>query len=162
MFIRLYQIACRAQKRSNILLSRLLLLFLAALGVCMALPLSIAHLDTGETCPNVIVIPACYIVSAGYASILASAIFFKTRHNEKLFGVGWTAVFVTAACGTIVEAIFGSSCASGPFGIPQCVISLALAIVIGSLYIRIWFQLMLNDILPEISHFEMEALFEED
>jgi len=109
---------------------RILLIAITAFGTFAGIKLSISHFNTGETCPILGIIPACYIVLIGYALMLIAATFKLSR---KLFYLGWTPVFLLAAAGVTLEIVSGSICPVGAMGIPQCFISLAMVISCAAL-----------------------------
>ena len=115
-------------------LARSALIVLAGLGTVAGLRLSIEHLQHGEVCPVLGPIPACFIVFAGYALILAAAIFIKRGHAKKLFYTGWTPVFLLALMGVTLELTKGHVCPEGAFGIPQCFFSLAMVLACLGLF----------------------------
>ena len=54
--------------------ARYLLIAISLFGTYAGAKLSISHFQTGETCPTLGPIPACYVVLAGYAIILLSTV----------------------------------------------------------------------------------------
>lgn len=111
------------------------LILLSLLGTFAGANLSLEHLQTGETCPMLGPIPACFVVFAGYALILVNAIFASRLNRKTLFFIGWSPIFLLAAMGVSLE-IFGQNiCPPGAFGVPQCVYSLAMALLCLGLFI---------------------------
>jgi len=109
------------------LLFRILLIGLAAIGVFGGGSLSLSHWHTGDTCPMLGPLPACYLVFAAYSLVVISAL-LPTGHFNKLFYVGWTPIFALAFIGVILHTFVGDTCPVNENGLPQCYLSLALAI----------------------------------
>ena len=115
--------------------ARYALVLLALLGTSAGASLSIEHFQTGETCPMLGPIPACFIVFAGYGLISLNAILASKLDLKSLFFLGWTPIFLLAAMGVSLE-IFGQDvCPPGAFGIPQCFYSLAMALLCLGLFL---------------------------
>ncbi len=108
--------------------AQIVLIGLSALGTYGGGALSLGHMQTGETCPMLGALPACYIVFIGYALILCFAV-FPHKVRSSVFYIGWTPIAGLATMGVILELIRGETCPPGPAGIPQCFLSLALAIM---------------------------------
>lgn len=72
-------------------------------------------------------LPACYLVFAAYSLVAISA-FLRTDYFKKLFFVGWTPIFGLAFIGAILHTFIGDTCPVDENGVPQCYLSLALAI----------------------------------
>ena len=110
-------------------ISYYVLIVLAALGTLAGGRLSLAHMQTGETCPTLGPIPACLIVFIGYALVLISVTIGPKAKRKLLFFIGWTPVFALAAFGVSLE-IFGQDiCPIGALGIPQCFYSFAMVLL---------------------------------
>ncbi len=105
---------------------RVLLSVLALPGLLGGLFLSIEQLTAGDICPMLGPVPACYIVFAGYALILAAA-WTPRSVAWRLFLAGFAPVGGLAAAGTGLEIIQGDVCPQNEGGIPQCYLSLAFA-----------------------------------
>jgi len=115
--------------------ARYALIVLSLLGTLAGASLSIAHLQTGETCPTLGPIPACFIVFAGYGLILVNAVFASKLNRKTLFFLGWTPIFLLAGAGVSLELIGQDICPPGTLGIPQCFYSLAMVLLCLGLFI---------------------------
>jgi len=109
-------------------LYRLLLVLVSGFGALAGLSLTVSHIQTGEVCPHLGPVPACYLVLAAYAMILASAFTLQKPIGTRLFFIGWITVFGLAASGVVMELAVGETCPPGPAGIPQCFISFSMAV----------------------------------
>ena len=109
-------------------LYHLLLVLVSGFGTLAGLSLTVGHIQTGEVCPSLGPIPACYLVLAAYAMILASAFTLQKPIGTRLFFIGWLIVFGLATSGVVMELIVGETCPPGPAGIPQCFISFSMAL----------------------------------
>ena len=105
---------------------RITLLLLAGLGTLAGAQLSLSHLETGQTCPLIGALPACFVVLAGYCSVLLATVWYRMTFAWQLFLLGWVPVFVLASVGVVTEIVNGGICPEGPFGVPQCFFSLAM------------------------------------
>lgn len=114
--------------------SRILLLVLSVFGTLAATQLVVSHLQTGAACPLLGLIPACYIVAIAYALIFVSGLVINRRHSVKLFLAGWASVFGIAVIGVALELMRGDTCPAGPANIPQCYISLTMALMCAVLF----------------------------
>ncbi len=105
---------------------RLCICTLALVGLIGVLPVGFAQLTERAVCPHLGPVPACYVVTLAYLSVLISAI---NRRNWKpsLFFCGWIPLFLLAATGTGFELFNGSTCPRTGSGLPKCYLSLALA-----------------------------------
>jgi hypothetical protein len=98
----------------------------------------------GLSCPNIFVMPICYVVTLAYGLMLGSLIAKHNNYKHHLFCIGWGSAFVIALLASLAE-FFGSGgvCpsssgglrAGASAGIPLCYISLALLLVILLLFI---------------------------
>ena len=110
------------------ILFRALLIAAASLGAYQGGALSLEHLHTGEACPLLGPIPACMLVFAGYAAITISALLPRGWFT-KLFYLGWTPVFGLALVGAVLHTFVGDTCPVSENGVPQCYMSLGLAVL---------------------------------
>lgn len=121
------------------LLSTILRIGLA--GVCLwvlsrIVPISIAQFETGNSCPKVLTVPACYVVTFGYsAMLLAAAIWW--RNLKWVFLAGAVPVFLIAMTGTAVEISGTPICPRSDFGLPLCFVSLAIVLGVSALFLAI-------------------------
>lgn len=111
------------------LLFRALLIGAASLGAYEGGALSLEHLHTGEACPLLGPIPACMLVFAGYSAIIISALLPRAWF-AKLFYFGWLPVFGLALVGAVLHTFVGDTCPVNESGMPQCYMSLGLAVLI--------------------------------
>lgn len=114
---------------------RALLTLAALLGLWAGGVLSLAHLKTGEVCPMIGPVPACFVVLAGYTLIFAAAWAPRTA-APFVFAAGFTQVFGLAATGVALELAHGDICPKTSGGIPQCFLSFALAALTLILFLR--------------------------
>ena len=114
--------------------ARYALIALSLLGAVAGASLSLTHLQTGETCPVLGPIPACFIVFAGYGLIFVNAVFTTKLNRKGLFFLGWTPIFILAGTGVSLEIMGQDICPPGALGIPQCVYSLAMALLCLGLF----------------------------
>ena len=118
------------------MLWRILLSLVAGLGVWGGVTLSLAHMETGETCPMLGPIPACHLVLVGYLLMLISA-WTPTRLRSFDFWFGWTLVFGLALVGSALELMQGDVCPKSAGNIPQCYFSLAMTLAALVFYLRL-------------------------
>jgi len=79
------------------------LLAIACLVVMSGIvPISITHFHTGDVCPKLGPIPACYLVSVAYAAMAIAAMVWW-RDLKWLFFIGAAPVILLAATGTTLE-----------------------------------------------------------
>lgn len=125
------------QRMSKPFIFRFVLVALAALGFYAGASLSLAHFNTGETCPFIGPLPACYVVGLGYFLILTAALVTPLPKRHLVFYLGWVPVILLALIGVSLEIIQGETCPAGGLGIPQCFYSLAMAALCWLLF-RLW------------------------
>lgn len=116
-----------AGKSNAVNLPRIGLLLISAFGLFAGAQLSFSHMQSGETCPVLGPLPACYLVLAGYLAVFIAASFIRRPWSRKLFYMGLLPVFLLAAIGVTLELVQGETCPPGAMGIPQCFFSLAMA-----------------------------------
>lgn len=120
------------------------LLVLLAAGFLGALKVSIANF-IGTSCPQIGIIPICYVVLVAYGLMIASAVIRHNGCKHYFFCAGWSTAFVIALLGSIAEITSGGGVCptSGGGGIrgaasgsvPLCYASLAMLIVILVLFL---------------------------
>jgi len=108
---------------------RIALLVLALFGTFAGASLSLSHMSTGETCPVVGPLPACYLVAIGYFLVALSAISPTAKWTRNVFFIGWTPVAVLAGFGVMLELAGRETCPRGAGGIPQCFYSFLMAMI---------------------------------
>jgi len=116
---------------------RLTLIGLVVLGLWSGGRLSYSQYQSGEACPILGVVPACYIAFAGYL-MMALALAVRTAKPEMnlswLFWSGLLAAGGLALLGSGLEVIKGDVCPKAFGWLPMCYVSLAFSILIGILY----------------------------
>jgi hypothetical protein len=118
---------------------RLTLICLVMLGLWSGARLSYSHYQSGEACPILGIVPACYIAFAGYL-MMALALAVTTAKPELnlswIFWLGLLAAGGLALVGSGLELAKGDVCPKAFGWLPMCYISLAMSIVIGGLFWR--------------------------
>tara|TARA_R110001606_G_C15378919_1_gene650244 strand:- start:9 stop:407 length:399 start_codon:yes stop_codon:yes gene_type:complete len=110
------------------------LMILVIFGLWGALQVSFDTLTTKAPCPDVGGVPICYLVTVGYLSMFLSVLFSASKRANSLFYLGWGLVLIIALVGVITEIVLGDICPVNEQGIPLCYLSLALCLLIVSLY----------------------------
>lgn len=108
---------------------RIAIFGLAAFVIYNLAPVVMAELQSGDGCPKLGPVPACYLVSAAYAAIGISAL-LDPRRLTWLFLTGWLPVFLLAATGTTLELFGRTTCPATATGTPMCYYSLAAALLL--------------------------------
>lgn len=117
-------------------LSRLLRasVLLACLAVLSGIvPISLTHFRTGDACPNLGPIPACYVVSLAYLA-MAVAASFGWRKLKWLFVVGAAPVVLLALAGTSLELMGTPTCPRSDSGWPLCYTSLMIGLGLSAAF----------------------------
>ena len=117
---------------------RIIIVALAGLGFWGAASISYIHWTGSESCPMLKVIPACYVVLAGYSLILLESLITWDRYF-KLFLIGWTPVILLACLGVYGELSGTFQCPRTASGIPKCYFSAAFGAVIGGIRFRLYY-----------------------
>jgi di/tricarboxylate transporter len=119
---------------------RLVLFGLVAFGVWNGGRLSYLHYHSGEACPILKVVPACYIAFSGYLmmaiSLMATSVKIKLDVTA-LFWVGLLVAGGLALIGTGFELVKGDVCPKAFGWLPMCYVSLAFSVLTGVLYATI-------------------------
>lgn len=110
---------------SRLLRASVLLACLAVLSGIV--PISLTHFRTGDACPNLGPIPACYVVSLAYLA-MALAVTIGWRRLKWLFFVGATPVILLALAGTSFEMLGRPTCPRSQSGWPLCYTSLMIGV----------------------------------
>ncbi len=116
---------------------RLTLMGLVALGLWSGGRLSYSHYQSGEACPILGIVPACYIAFAGYlmmTSALAATIAMPKLNLSWMFWLGLLAAGGLALLGSGLELTKGDVCPKAFGWLPMCYASLAFSVLIGILY----------------------------
>jgi len=107
---------------------------LAAVYVLVQLaPVIHAEWKDGNGCPNIGLIPACYLVALCYSLMGIAALLHPIR-LQLMFWIGWAPVFLLAAAGSTLELSGTPTCPVAADGTPMCFYSLALAITLAVLF----------------------------
>lgn len=105
-----------------------IIMILAIFGVVGAMPVSIAEFNQDARCPSIGPVPICYLVLAGYITILVSILLKKW--NLIIFLMGWLPIFLFALVGSSFELAGYDTCPKNQSGWPKCYFSLMLACAI--------------------------------
>lgn len=116
-------------------LLRVLLAGFALIGVYSAGRLSISHFHTGEACPALGPVPACYLVLFAYGAVFVCA-FLARGFARRVFLIGWVPIFGLAFVGALLHTFVEETCPIDGSGVPQCYYSLGLSIL---LFVLGWF-----------------------
>ncbi len=115
---------------------RLAVFGLVGFGFYSSTRLAWRQWTTGEACPVVGSVPACYVAFAGYLA-MAIGLLLATRSNFSwapfVFYAGLGVAGGLALIGSALELIKGNVCPLAG-SIPMCYISLAMSILIGGLF----------------------------
>ena len=121
-----------------------ILWLLVILGFLAGVKVSIDNFNA-IACPNILMVPICYVVTAAYALMLGSLIINNNGCKHYFFCIGWSVAFIIAAFASLAE-MFSSSAvcpstsgglrAASSTGLPLCYVSLAMLIVIIVLFVK--------------------------
>jgi len=100
------------------------------------IPISFTHFQTGDACPSLGLIPACYLVSICYAAMAIAALVWW-RRLIWLFFAGVTPVILLAALGTTLELFGEPTCPLSDAGLPLCYVSFAIGLAILGAYLLV-------------------------
>ena len=117
---------------------RMVLFLLVGFGFFSSGKLAWREWTTGEACPVVGSVPACYVAFAGYLAMTVSllvAMSFTAPWAGPLFYTGVSVAGGLALVGSALELVKGDVCPRAG-SIPMCYISFAMSILIGVLYWR--------------------------
>ena len=125
-------------------MSTIILWALVILGFLAGVKVSIDNLN-GIACPNILMMPVCYVVTAAYGLMLGSLIINNNGCKHYFFCIGWSVAFIIAAFASLVEVFSNTSVcpstggglrAASSAGLPLCYVSLVMLVVIIILFIR--------------------------
>ncbi len=103
-------------------------------------PISVHHWHTGNACPMLGPIPACYVVSLCYAAMALASIWWQKRWHAAFY-FGATPVILLALSGTLLELSGRPTCPDSESGVPLCFYSLAAGLAMLTLYLTaIWLE----------------------
>jgi hypothetical protein len=108
-------------------------LVISLLGFLGGFFISYKNIIYGNACPNIWIIPACYIVTIGYALM----IFASIKKQYKIFFTGWVPVFILAFFGSVMELLGNDTCPKSAAGIPMCFYSLLIVVLVGLLFLNL-------------------------
>ena len=109
---------------------------LIAFGFISGLQLSIAN-AMGTTCPSLLFLPVCYLVTVAYGLMLISLFISAQARKRLLFFSGWGIVFTIALLASIAQTLSENNIcpmSDTSISIPLCYISLAISVVILLLF----------------------------
>ena len=116
---------------------RLALIGLLALGLWSSARLAYSHYQSGEACPILGFVPACYIALAGYLMMtcgLAATIAKPDLNLTWMFWLGLLAAGGLALLGSGMELAKGDVCPKAYGWLPMCYVSLTFSVLIGILF----------------------------
>ncbi len=116
---------------------RLALIVLVVLGLWSSARLAYSHYQSGEACPILGIVPACYIALAGYLMMALALAATIARPELNLSWVFWSGLLAAgglALLGSGMELAKGDVCPKAFGWLPMCYVSLAFSVVIGILY----------------------------
>ena len=114
-------------------IARWLLISIAAIGVIAVAKISYGQFAGQSHCPQLGILPFCYVVLACYTLILISSV-LRTAIPSWFFWIGWIGVFAMAVSGTALEIAGTDTCPRTGGGTPTCYYSLGLAILLALLF----------------------------
>ncbi len=119
--------------------STIALILLVAFGVWSGGKLSYQHYLSGEACPILGAVPACYIAFSGYVVMAVALVFLLTGHRlpNAVFWAGLAVAGGLALVGSAFELIKGNVCPQAFGWLPMCYVSFGFSVLIGLLYASI-------------------------
>ncbi len=114
---------------------QLVLQLLVGVGAVSSFRLAAEQWRTGEACPVIGSVPACYVAFAGYGLMVIGFIVAKATGRRLLFRVGLGIAGGLALLGTTLELIQGNVCPRAG-SVPLCYVSLAMSLAILWLFER--------------------------
>ena len=114
-------------------MARWLQLVLALVGLIGVLAVLPGQVSGVAPCPALGVVPACYVVFAGFALIIFSTL-TSARYRFRILLAGWLPLFLLALAGTLLEASGRQVCPKSLGDIPACYFSLGIIGLIGAAY----------------------------
>ncbi|MEP3479581.1 MAG: hypothetical protein ABJZ55_10065 [Fuerstiella sp.] len=113
---------------------RVLLYLLVGFGLYSSGRLAIRQWTTGEACPVVGSVPACYVAFAGYLAMFIGLIAVTAGlRMHRIFNGGLLIAGGLALLGSVLELVNGNVCPRVG-RVPMCYISLAMSGLIGMLF----------------------------
>jgi hypothetical protein len=125
------------KRRSGLMMAmRVSLYLLVGLGFFSSGQLAWKEWTTGEACPVVGSVPACYVAFAGFAAMLTGLLAVANNPAIRLvFYGGVSLAGGLALVGSAMEFMTGNVCPRAG-SVPMCYISLAMTVLIGALFWR--------------------------
>lgn len=121
----------------KVVIAKVALFGLVVFGLWSGGRLSWQQYQSGEACPILGPVPACYIAFVGYllmSIVLAANLLLGRTQFDWLFWTGLGVAGGLALLGSAFEIIKGDICPKAFGWLPMCYISLAFCIVIGVLF----------------------------
>ncbi len=116
------------------MIARIVLYLLVGFGTFSSGRLAWREWSTGEACPAVGSVPACYVAFGGYLLMTVALIgVAKLPWLGKAFYTGLATAGGLALVGSVLELVKGNICPRVG-SIPMCYISLAMSLLIGFLF----------------------------
>ena len=112
---------------------RVALIALVAFGVWSGGRLSYRHYLSGEACPILGAVPACYIAFGGYLLMAVALSVTMSNGNANIAWMFWAGLFVAGGLALLVsvmELIKGVICPLAFGWLPMCYVSLAFSVLI--------------------------------
>ncbi len=109
--------------------AKIALLMLVGLGAVSSFRLAFFQWATGEACPVVGSVPACYVAFAGYGLMLIGLIAAWAKGRRTMFRLGIAIAGGLALVGSTMELVQGDVCPRAG-SVPLCYVSLAMSLVI--------------------------------
>ncbi len=116
-------------------IAQLILTALVAFGAVSSFRLAFLQWTTGEACPVVGSVPACYVAFTGYALMALGLIRNWLSGKRLMFRLGIAIAGGLALVGTTLELIQGDVCPRAG-SVPLCYVSLAMSLTMLWLFER--------------------------
>ena len=97
-------------------------------------PIVSAQYQGVQACPTIGHVPMCYVVLAGYSLVALSGVLGERTRNLS-FWLGMVPLLMLAVVGSSLEWLGRDTCPRTGQGIPTCVISLLVTIVLTSIFL---------------------------
>jgi hypothetical protein len=124
------EIKCYAREKVNhTILSKSLFsltIIICIVGFLGGLSISYNNFMTINTCPKIGLLPACYLVTIGYALMFIATLY----KNKMIFLMASMPVLALASFGSIMAILGHDTCPKTDTGIPMCYFSLIMVILV--------------------------------